>query len=160
MTPAYRYRLLHWSKDGAQVKMTAKGDGTFRLFAMSKSGSDGIRVMSQLEFRIEGLGQAHKNPYEFISASLYDAVKGEVGNGNERGVATGRDGETILSYSDIDFGQFGSDEITMPIFALNDDPYAMQIWEGVPEEEGSEMLADVIYQNLPSGTYISPRPGG
>lgn len=131
---------------GAQVKMTAKGDGTFRLFAMSKSGSDGIRVMSQLEFRIEGLGQAHKNPYEFISASLYDAVKGEVGNGNERGVATGRDGETILSYSDIDFGQFGSDEITMPIFALNDDPYAMQIWEGVPEEEGSEMLADVIYQ--------------
>lgn len=131
---------------GGQVTMTAKGDGEFRLFAMSKSGSGGIRVMSQLEFRVEGLGQAHKNPYEFISASLYDAVKGEAGNGNERGVATGRDGETILSYRDIDFGRIGSDEITMPIFALNDDPYAMQIWEGIPGEEGSEMLADVIYQ--------------
>lgn len=131
---------------GEQVTMTAKGDGEFRLFAMSKSGSDGIRVMSQLEFRIEGLGQAHKSPYCFISASLYDAVKGEVGNGNERGIATGRDGETILSYRDIDFGQIGSDEITMPIFALNDEAYVMQIWEGVPGEAGSEMLADVIYQ--------------
>lgn len=131
---------------GNRVMMTAKGDGEFRLFAMSKSGSDKIRIMSQLEFQVEGLGQAHKNPYEFISASLYDAVTGEVGNGNERGIATGRDGETIITYSDIDFGRIGSDEITMPIFALNNDAYAMQIWEGIPGQAGSEMLADVIYQ--------------
>lgn len=129
-----------------RVKMTAKGDGDFRLFAMSKSGSGKIRILSQLEFRAEGLGQAHKNPYSFISASLYDAVTGEAGNGNERGIATGRDGETIITYEDIDFGEIGSDEITIPIFALNDDKYAMQIWEGIPGQAGSEMLADVIYQ--------------
>ena len=73
-------------------------------------------------------------------------MTGEVGNGNERGIATGRDGETIITYEDIDFGEIGSDEITIPIFALNDDRYAMQIWEGIPGQAGSEMLADVIYQ--------------
>ncbi len=138
--------FVQMKQHGNRVTMRAKGDGDFRLFAMSKSGSGNIRVMSQMEFRVEGLGQAHKDPYRFISASLYDAVTGEIGNGNERGIATGRDGETIITYEDIDFGPVGSDELTIPIFALNDEQYAMQIWEGVPGRPGSEMLADVIYQ--------------
>ncbi|MDE5866520.1 MAG: glycoside hydrolase family 2, partial [Lachnospiraceae bacterium] len=58
----------------------------------------------------------------------------------------GRDGETVICYSDIDFGNVGSDEIAIPIFALNDDEYPIQIWEGVPGEPGSVMLADAVYQ--------------
>ncbi|MCM1263106.1 MAG: DUF4982 domain-containing protein [Butyrivibrio sp.] len=127
--------------------MKAIGDGDFRLFAMSKSGSDKVRIMSQLEFSIEGFGQAYKNPYELIAGSLYTSVPvGEVGCGNEKGVATGREDETVVYFNNIDFGSVGSDEITIPIFALNDDEYPMQIWEGIPGEEGSVMLADVIYQ--------------
>ncbi|MDE7284263.1 MAG: glycoside hydrolase family 2, partial [Lachnospiraceae bacterium] len=90
---------------------------------------------------------AYMNPYEFISGSLYTSVaKGDVGCGNERGVATGRDGETVICYSNIDFGNVGSDEITIPIFALSGDEYPIQIWEGVPGEQGSVMLADAVYQ--------------
>lgn len=128
------------------VTMKAKGDGVFRLFAVSKSGTKKVRVMSQLTFTVEGIGQAYKNPYDFLSASLYDEAKGEVGNGNERGIATGRDGETCVTYHDLDFGQVGSDEITIPVFALNDAEYVIRIWEGVPEKAGSTLLADVIYQ--------------
>lgn len=138
--------LVELDREDRAVVMKAKGDGAFRLFAMSKSGSDNIRVMSQLEFKIEGMGCAYLDPYDFVSGSLYTSVKGEVGNGNERGVATARDGETVVTYGNIDFGSIGSDEITISIFALSDEEYPIRIYEGIPGEEGSALIADVVYQ--------------
>nr|WP_240546249.1 glycoside hydrolase family 2 TIM barrel-domain containing protein [Paenibacillus artemisiicola] len=129
-----------------EAKITALGDGEFRVRCMSKNGTDKTKLISQLEFKAVGLGTAYKDPYGFVSAGLYDYSKGEVGNGNERGVATSRDGETQVGFRDLDFGSYGSDSITIPIFALNSEPYEMQIWEGMPGEAGSVLLADVIYQ--------------
>ncbi|WP_248928634.1 glycoside hydrolase family 2 TIM barrel-domain containing protein [Paenibacillus hamazuiensis] len=131
---------------GLDAKVTALGDGEFRLRCTSRNGTDKTKLISQLEFKATGLGTAYKDPYGFISAGLYDYSKGEVGNGNERGVATARDGETRVGFRDIDFGPYGSDTITIPIFALTSEEYALQIWEGMPDEEGSELVADVIYQ--------------
>ncbi|WP_028608568.1 glycoside hydrolase family 2 TIM barrel-domain containing protein [Paenibacillus harenae] len=131
---------------GLEAKITAIGDGAFRLRCTSRNGTDKTKLISQLEFTATGLGTAYKDPYGFISAGLYDYGKGDVGNGNERGVATSRDGETQVGFRDIDFGPFGSDTITIPIFALSSEPYALQIWEGMPGEAGSALVADVIYQ--------------
>lgn len=131
---------------GHEAKITALGDGDFRIRCMSRNGSDKTKLISQLEFSAVGLGIAYKDPYGFISAGLYDYSKGEVGNGNDRGVATSRDGETQIGFRDIDFGSYGSDSITLPVFALTSEPYSLQIWEGMPDEEGSELLADVLYQ--------------
>ncbi|KKI91550.1 glycoside hydrolase [Bacillus sp. SA1-12] len=131
---------------GHIAKISALGDGEFRLRCTSKNGSDKTKLISQLEFQAVGLGTAYKDPYGFISAGLYDYSKGEVGNGNERGVATSRDGETQVGFHDIDFGPYGSDTITIPIFTLTSEPYSLQIWEGMPDEDGSECLADVMYQ--------------
>ncbi|XEC94018.1 glycoside hydrolase family 2 TIM barrel-domain containing protein [Paenibacillus tarimensis] len=131
---------------GHEAKITALGDGEFRLRCMSKNGTDKTKLISQLEYKADGLGTAYKDPYGFITAGLYDYSKGEVGNGNERGVATARDGETQVGFRDIDFGPYGSDTVTIPIFALSSEAYSLQIWEGMPDEEGSELLADVIYQ--------------
>lgn len=131
---------------GHEAKVTALGDGAFRLRCTSRNGTDKTKLISELEFTAEGLGTAYKDPYGFISAGLYDFSKGEVGSGNERGVATSRDGETQVGFHAIDFGAYGSDTITIPIFALTNEEYPLEIWEGVPGEEGSELLADVIYQ--------------
>lgn len=131
---------------GQTAKLRAMGDGSFYLRCMSRSGTDRIRVISQLEFTVEGMGQAYRNPYELISGSLYTSYQGEVSNGNERGVATARDGETVVTFGNIDFGPVGSDEITMPIFALTSEEYPIRIYEGVPGEEGCQLLADVVYQ--------------
>jgi beta-galactosidase len=131
---------------GHDVKVTALGDGEIRLRCTSKNGTEKTKLISQLEFKATGLGAAYKDPYGFISAGLFYYSKGEVGNGNERGVATSRDGETQVGFHDIDFGPYGSDTITIPIFALSSDEYSLQIWEGMPDEEGSELVADVIYQ--------------
>ncbi|HEY4431663.1 MAG TPA: glycoside hydrolase family 2 TIM barrel-domain containing protein [Paenibacillus sp.] len=138
---------LAWIEQwGPEAKITALGDGHFRVRCMSKNGTEKTKLISQLEFTASGLGTAFKDPYGFISGGLYDEVKGEVGNGNERGVATSRDGETQVVYREIDFGPYGSDLISIPIFTLTSEAYNLQIWEGMPDEEDSELLADVIYQ--------------
>ena len=138
--------LVTLRQEGNRVTMYALGDGEFRLRCMSKSGSDKIRLISQLEFQIQGLGQTYLDPYDFIAGSQFTSVKGEAENGNERGVVTAKDEETVVSYSHIDFGQTGSDEITVPIFALTDEEYPIQIWRGIPQDKDSEILAEVIYQ--------------
>lgn len=130
----------------SKVKIKALGDGAFRVRCTSKDGSEKVRHISELEFAAEGLGRAFLNPYEFVVGGLYSATKGDVSGYNERGVGTGREGETWIGYQGVDFGDYGSDEITLPIFAMNDEAYSLQIWEGMPDEEGSSLLADVIYQ--------------
>lgn len=138
-------KIAQIQPDGKKVKVTAKSDGQFRLRCMSKCGTDHIRIISQMEFMITGLGTAFTDPYEFVSAGLYDYSKGAVGNGNEHGVATARDGETQVGFHDIDFGPYGSDEIHLPIFALTDDPYEIDIYEGMPDE-GGVALGHFVYQ--------------
>ncbi len=133
------------AKDGEAV-LKALGDGKFRLRCMSRNGSDKIRLISQLEFEITGLGETSLNPYQFIWGGLYNASNVELTNGNERGVATLRDGESHVGFRGVDFGEYGSDEITIPIFALDNEEYRIEIWEGMPVEEGSDKLADVTYQ--------------
>lgn len=132
--------------NGLEVRVSALGDGEFRLRATSSNGTDKTKLISQLEFKATGLGTAYKDPYGFITGGLYDYTKGDVGNGNERGVATSRDGETHVGFRNIDFGPYGSDTITIPIFSLSSEDYFLQIWEGMPDEEGSTLLADVVYQ--------------
>lgn len=138
--------LVRLLVQGHTAQLHAMGDGSFYLRCMSRSGTDRIRVISQLEFTVEGMGQAYRNPYELISGSLYTSYQGEVSNGNERGVATARDGETVVTFGNIDFGPVGSDEITIPVFALTSEEYPIRIYEGVPGEEGCQLLADVVYQ--------------
>ncbi len=93
-----------------------------------------------------GLGCCFLDPYRFISAGLCSDTIGEIGNGNEKGIATARDGRSGVVYENIDFGGFGSDEITMPVFALSGEAYPIEIWVGHPEREGSRLLDTVVYQ--------------
>lgn len=129
-----------------QAKVTAAGDGRFRIRCMSRGGTDKVRIISQLELEAKDFGQAYLNPYEAISAGLYSGTVGEIGNGNERGIATARDGKSGVFYSGIDFGEYGSDEITIPIFALSDEEYLMEIWVKGQEEQERRKLCTVCYQ--------------
>ena len=134
---------------GKKVKLAALGDGEVRVRCNSKNGADKIRLISDMDFVIEDIGTAFLNPYELISGSLYSRCDGQVTNGNERGVATARDGKTTVTFDNVDFGEFGSDEITLPIFELGNQPVAIEIWEGAPGDKDSEHIDTVIY-HVPS----------
>ena len=141
---------------GLTAKVTAVGDGSFRVRATTKNGTNKVKLISELDMSVTGRGEAYKDPYDFISGGLYDDSVGEVTSGNERGVATSRDGETIVGYQQLDFGKDGSDEITIPIFALSDDAYPIEIWEGMPDQKGSHLLADVVYQKVSRWNVYQP----
>lgn len=148
---------------GKKVKLTALGDGAVRVRCNSKNGGDKIRLISEMDFVIEEIGMAFFNPYELISGSLFSRYDGTITNGNERGVATARDGKTTVTYDNVDFGAFGADEITLPIFELGSEAVKIEIWEGAPQDAGSE-LVEVVTYHVPSvwntyqeRTYKLPR---
>ncbi len=138
--------IARMEQEGQRLLVSAVGDGVFHVRCMVKNGKDHADIISQIPFEAVGLGPAYLNPYEFISAGLYDWSEGVVTSGNERGVATARDGVTIVGFHDVDFGEVGASSITMPIFALTDEAYDIEIWEGMPGEEGSECLCEGSYQ--------------
>lgn len=125
--------------------LLAKGDGAFRLRCIAKNGTNVAKCISVLEFTAEEIGTAYHNPYDFVAGSLYSDSKGDVGNGNEKGFATPRGMDCYVGFEGIDFGDFGSDEITLPVFALDAKEYKIGIWEGRPGDEGSTHLCDALY---------------
>lgn len=133
--------LVTLETEGNKAIVHAMGDGKFYLRCMSKSGTKKIRVISSLEFEVSGIGQAYLNPYEFISGSLYKKSEGDVGTGNERGVAMARDGRSTVTFENIDFGAVGSDTVTLPIFALSGDPYQL-----IVRDKAGSVLGEFIYQ--------------
>ena len=133
------------TEEGNFVKLKAKGDGEFRLRALCYNGERVAKVISVLEFKASGLGKAFINPYDFVSGSLYTDSNCEIGNGNEKGIATPRGEEGYFGFENVDFGEIGSDEITIPIFTLNDAEYKVGIWEGIPGKPGSTLLCDGRY---------------
>lgn len=148
---------------GRQVHLTVLGDGRLRVRCNTKNGTGRICLISDMDFTVEGLGAASLNPYELISGSLFTRHQGTVTNGNERGVATAREGNTVVTFDSVDFGTFGSDEITLPVFELESRVSPIEIWEGAPGDEGSRLVDTVIY-HVPSRwntyqerTYTLPR---
>lgn len=136
-------------QDGRKAHITALGDGTFRLRCTCANKTDHADIISEKEYTVSGLGNRCLNPYEFISGSLYTESKGDITCGNEKGVATTRDNKSIIFYDNIDFGDWGSDTITIPIFELENMPLEFEIWEGMPYEDGSTKILDAVY-NKPS----------
>ena len=127
------------------VRVTGLGDGDLCLRATAANGDSHARIISQIELHLDGFGKANLDPYGFVSAGLYDLHDGDIGAGNEQGIAFARDGESMVGFSHVDFGPVGTDEITLPIFALNDDRYDLRLWLGDPRHGGEE-IAVLTYQ--------------
>lgn len=132
------------SGDG-YVTVQAVGDGDIYLRATCNNGYPHPRVISQQEIGISGLGKPNLDPYGFVSAGLYTLSDGEITPGNEQGVAFCRDGYSMVGFQQVDFGDIGSDEITLPIFALDNNRYELTLWLGDPRQ-GGEKLVVLPYQ--------------
>lgn len=142
------------SGDG-YVTVHAAGDGDIYLRATCNNGYEHTRVISQQEISITGIGKPNLDPYGFVVGGLYSFTDGEIGAGNEQGVSFCRDGYSMVGYSQVDFGPVGSDEITLPIFALDSAYYEMTLWLGDPRS-GGEKLAVLPYQKPSQWNVYQP----
>ncbi len=132
--------------------VTAVGDGEFRLCCTCNNGLDHVEVLSDLEFEVTGLGEATHDPYRIVSAinnsqssddNLILSFQGGVYiTGNER---------TTVTFENIDFGDYGSDEIHLPIFSFSDD-LPLEVWSGTPGLPGEK---DSVTEPAAPGT-VSP----
>lgn len=132
--------------DGHEAVITALGDGEFYVRCGTANGAESIRLYSLMQCQISGLGAAFMNPYEFVSAGYCSAASRNLTNGNERGMASSRDGESWICFENIDFGSYGSDEVTLPIFSLDNDNVLIDMWDGIPGAPGAELLTQLTYQ--------------
>jgi len=144
------------------VTIHAKGDGEIYLRVTCANGYEHPRVISQQEISITGMGMPNLDPYGFISGGLYTLSEGEITSGNELGVSFSRYGHSMVGFEQVDFGRVGSDEITLPIFALNDDLYEITLWLGDPRS-GGQVVAVLPYKKpsiwnvYQAETYKLPR---
>ncbi len=135
---------LSVAEDGLSATVSPRGDGEVFVRCAAMNGKPHPALISAISFHIEGFGQALLDPYGFVSGGLYGASNAELTNGNERGVATPRDGESHVGFCGLNFGDFGSDELTLSLFPLSKEPFAFEIWEGMPDG-GGEKLRDALW---------------
>ena len=131
--------------EGNTVRVTASGDGNYFLRALGGNAADYPEIISQVEILVQGMGCPALDPYGFISAGLYDLHEGDIGTGNEKGIAFARDGESMVGFSSVDFGKAGSDTLILPIFALDGKPYEIELSDGDPRS-GSKTIAVLKYE--------------
>ena len=117
---------IRLTEENGIVKIRACGDGSYFLRALCIE-KQRCSFISQIEFSASGMGSPALDPYAYISAGLYDCHEGDIGTGNEKGVAFSREGKSMIGFSCIDFGKTGSDTITVDIFALNGDAYDIEL---------------------------------
>jgi len=134
------------SSDSSFVTVKAVADARFNLRALCHESDGRVTVISSLGFVAEGFGELLKNPYGFVSASLYDDCRSEIGNGNEKGVATSRTEDSYLLYNRLNFGDLGSKKVTIPIFELGNEDIPISFWNGMPHAEGSRLIGSGVYR--------------
>jgi len=130
-------------ESGKTAQLMPKGDGQVYIRCQANNGMPHPTLISLLPMEITGYGKPFLDPYSFISGGLYNLSNTPMTNGNERGVATLRDRESHVGFADLDFGPFGSDEITMELFPLAKHPFPIEIWLGMPE--AGRKLCTVTY---------------
>ena len=133
------------SREGNVVTVTARGDGRMYLRVTAHNGYPHARVLSTREITATGFGKVGLDPYGFISGALGDVRLGDIGAGNEQGIAFARDGQSAVGFTHVDFGPVGSDTLVLPIFALNGERYNLVLWDGIPGQGGVK-ICDLPYE--------------
>ena len=117
--------LLKIEKTDFGAKITARGDGEYRLRAYCKNGGTAEEVVSELEMENKGFGPASFNPYtEIVSASLCsnsDEFQSVLGGG----VLT--KAGSVVRFDSVDFGKTGSDEIEIGIYTYNEEVIPVEL---------------------------------
>lgn len=127
--------------DGTKAVIQALGDGEFRLCCTCKNGGDIPEVMSELEFEVTGLGEATLDPYKMVNGINYTDCTSEAKLSFQGGVYITDEKRTRFLFENLDFGEYGSNEIHVPIFSFEDE-LPIEIWLGDSENGGTCLVKD------------------
>lgn len=148
------------SPDGLTARLSAAGDGNFRLRCTASNGKPHPDIVSELEFSISGMGSGTLNPYQLISACEYSAALNEPKQSFQGGVYVPAERNWLL-FENLDFGADGSDEFSIPIFSF-EASLPLELWEGNPDDGGKKLMAFEYsaaswYNHYQANTWKLPR---
>ncbi|MDR2023099.1 MAG: DUF4982 domain-containing protein [Hungatella sp.] len=146
--------FMEVSSDGLIARITPKADGEVYVRCSPINGKKHSAFISCIPINFSGYGKPFLYPYSFVSAGLYQCSNVELTPGNERGIATLRQGESHIGFQDLDFGNYGSDEVTMWVFAMIQEAVPFEIWEGMPLSGGKKLFDGVYTRGSEWNTYI------
>jgi beta-galactosidase len=128
---------------GKTVRINPQGDGAFILRAMCANGGSNAPIVSELNFKVEGIGEAAINPYNFVSASMYTISEVPI-KIIDKGALGSFNGLTYFGFKAVDFGKAGSNKLRLFIGNWDTDAQ-VDIWEGIPDKEGSQKIDTVQF---------------
>lgn len=131
-------------REGKKALIKARGDGEFRLCCSANNGAKHPEVISELEFTVEGLGKATLDPYGMVSGCQYSSTSCKVGLSFLGGVYITSNERTRITFENVDFGDYGSDEVSIPIFSF-EDTVPVEVWIGEVEKDFHCILKDTYY---------------
>ncbi len=134
--------FVNLTTSAGSVEIEAIGDGEFKLVGYSNNGKEHAEVFSELEFSVTGLGKATMNPYEFTAGILCAKCSHPTKLSFDGGVFVDTAEKSWITFENVDFGQIGSDEVTVPVFSFEDE-MGVSIWEGQYGE--GKLLGEFVY---------------
>ncbi|MBR4768320.1 MAG: DUF4982 domain-containing protein, partial [Lachnospiraceae bacterium] len=135
-------------EDQDALTVHALSDCEMKLRALCKDKDGKVLSVSSLSFTASGFGRHIFDPYGFISASLCTKADDTLGNGNENGVCTQDLTDSWFAFENVDFGS-GSDTVSVPVFELQNKPFEIIFWDGIPLSKEGHIIGRGIY-DLPS----------
>lgn len=122
------------SANTGKIHVHAIGDGDFRLTVFCNNSQDHPEIVSDIELSAEGLGAAAFNGYELVPGIQFVAASSaNTKLSFDGGVFLPCEGKGYVTYNNVDMGDYGSDEISIPIFSFQDD-FGVEIWSGTLED--------------------------
>lgn len=129
---------------GLKARLIPCGDGAYRLRAYCKNGGKYEEIISELEMENQGFGQAGFEAFGgWIAAALYSGSSHQLQDVFEGGVQTPW-GDSYIEFSNISFGDVGSDFVRVGIY-LNG-------YEEIPFEitdDSGEVYGSYVYYKRP-----------
>lgn len=152
-------------REGNTAVVKARGDGEFRLLCSANNDKDHPEVISELELSVEGFGRATLDPYQMISGCQYSNSTCDVKLSFQGGIYITSNQRSMICFEYVDFGSFGSDEITIPIFSFAEH-VPVEVWIGDMDRNAVCVLKDTYqakswYNHYQANTFkLSERVSG
>ncbi len=148
--------------DGDTARIRAVGDGSFRLCCSCGNGQTELsEILSELEFEVNGMGPASLDPYKMVNGINHSGCTSEAKLSFLGGIYITSGDRTRFLFDNVDFGEFGSDEIHIPIFSFEDE-FPIEIWLGDSEDGGRMLIKDKYsakswYNHYQENVYTLPQ---
>ncbi len=153
--------LAEVSANGNSARLTALGDGEFRLRCTCANGKPQAEVISDFEFTAEGFGQPFTDPYSFVTGCFYNVSKGVMSEVSEGGISMTKEQDTV-GYTKVNFGKYGTNELTVRFLHwFTNDPVSFSLFNGDPDNGGKLIgeftyQADFLWQTYKENTFTLP----